>query len=109
MSDYLKSYTVLTMQLNELIQDIEALVRIILRNLLDRAQAVLMHAFDLSSNPGRNSMSSDWSKYVTDIDESTRLEKIKALLNASTIPVVHQLAAHTMKEFYLAQQGHPAR
>jgi hypothetical protein len=82
------------MQLNELIQHTHALDQIILRNLLDKAQAVLAHAFGLvGSNSRRNFMSHDWRTYVMDIDSGARLENVKALLSTSTNPTMHELSA----------------
>lgn len=89
----LKSYSVLTMRPDELIQHAKALDQIILRNLVDKTQAMLAHAFGLGSDSHANFMSQDWRRCVIDIDEGARLENVKSLLSTSTNPIMQQLAA----------------
>ena len=89
--------TVLMTPFNELIhwQHTQDLDQIVLRNLLDKAQAVLAHEFGLGSNSQsrRNFMSHNWRTYVMDIDKGNCIENVKALLSGSTNPTMRKLSA----------------
>lgn len=63
-----------------------------LRNLLDKAQAVLAHA--LGSPKSKKSLSLDWRRQLADMDQHTRRENVKVMLGALHMnPAAQQLSA----------------
>ncbi|KAM6488865.1 hypothetical protein JOM56_015685 [Amanita muscaria] len=70
--------------------DTDAFDKIMLRNLLDKAQAVLEHA--KGSPKSKKSLSLDWRRQLANMDQHARHESVKVMLGALDIPAAQQLS-----------------
>ncbi|KAM6498331.1 hypothetical protein JOM56_006279 [Amanita muscaria] len=70
--------------------DTDAFDKIMLRNLLDKVQAVLEHA--KGSPKSKKSLSLDWRRQLANMDQHARHESVKVMLGALDIPAAQQLS-----------------